>query len=70
LRELAGVPFRPSSFQLSRVHLEHRSLQTQAILGLNFFGQPLPTSLVQLWVPRVELHLFYNTIVPAVVERA
>ena len=23
----------------------------------------MPTSLVQLWVPRVELHLFYNTIV-------
>jgi hypothetical protein len=23
----------------------------------------VPTSLVQLWVPRVELHLFYNTIV-------
>jgi len=28
-----------------------------------FFGRPVPTSLVQLWVPRVELHLFYNTIV-------
>jgi hypothetical protein len=26
-------------------------------------GRPVPTSLVQLWVPRVELHLFYNTIV-------
>ena len=25
--------------------------------------RPYPTSLVQLWVPRVELHLFYNTIV-------
>ena len=24
---------------------------------------PVPTSLVQMWVPRVELHLFYNTIV-------
>ena len=23
----------------------------------------MPTSLIQLWVPRVELHLFYNTIV-------
>ena len=33
------------------------------ILGHNFFGRPVPTSLVQLWVPRVELHLFYNTIV-------
>jgi hypothetical protein len=23
----------------------------------------VPTSIVQLWVPRVELHLFYNTVV-------
>jgi hypothetical protein len=23
----------------------------------------VPTSIAQLWVPRVELHLFYNTIV-------
>jgi hypothetical protein len=44
-------------------HIEHGLLQTQAILGHNFFGRPVPTSLVQLWVPRVELHLFYNTIV-------
>ncbi|HEV8319075.1 MAG TPA: hypothetical protein VGQ10_16800, partial [Vicinamibacterales bacterium] len=26
-------------------------------------NRPVPTSVVQLWVPRVELHLFYNTIV-------
>ena len=32
-------------------------------LGHNLFGRPVPTSIVQLWVPRVELHLFYNTIV-------
>jgi hypothetical protein len=44
-------------------HIEHALLQTQAILGHNFFGRPVPTSIVQLWVPRVELHLFYNTIV-------
>jgi hypothetical protein len=44
-------------------HFEHLLLQIQAILGYNFWGQPVPTSLVQLWVPRVELHLFYNTIV-------
>ena len=31
--------------------------------GHNFFGRPVPTSLIQLWMPRVELHLFYNTIV-------
>jgi hypothetical protein len=44
-------------------HIEHALLQTQAILGHNLFGRPVPTSIVQLWVPRVELHLFYNTIV-------
>ncbi|HEY8549315.1 MAG TPA: hypothetical protein VIL35_05105 [Vicinamibacterales bacterium] len=44
-------------------HIEHALLQAQAILGMNFFDRPVPTSLVQLWVPRVELHLFYNTIV-------
>jgi hypothetical protein len=44
-------------------HIEHLLLQTQAILGYNFFGRPVPTSMLQLWVPRVELHLFYNTIV-------
>jgi hypothetical protein len=44
-------------------HFEHALLQTQAALGTPFFGAPVPTSLVQLWVPRVELHLFYNAVV-------
>ncbi len=44
-------------------HIEHGILQAQAIFGQNLFDRPVPTSLVQLWVPRVELHLFYNTIV-------
>lgn len=44
-------------------HIEHAVLQTQAIVGYNLLDRPVPTSLVQLWVPRVELHLFYNTIV-------
>jgi hypothetical protein len=44
-------------------HIEHGLLQAQAILGANLFDRPVPTSLVQLWVPRVELHLFYNTVV-------
>jgi hypothetical protein len=44
-------------------HIEHALLQLQAILGQNFFGSPVPTSIAQLWFPRVELHLFYNTIV-------
>jgi hypothetical protein len=44
-------------------HFEHALLQAQAIAGHNLLGRPVPTSLVQIWVPRVELHLFYNTIV-------
>jgi hypothetical protein len=44
-------------------HIEHGVLQAQAILGQNLLDRPVPTSLVQLWVPRVELHLFYNTVV-------
>lgn len=44
-------------------HFEHFLLQGQAILGKNLFNSPVPTSLLQLVMPRVELHLFYNTIV-------
>jgi hypothetical protein len=44
-------------------HIEHALLQGQALFGHNLFGRPVPTSLVQLVIPRVELHLFYNTIV-------
>jgi hypothetical protein len=44
-------------------HFEHFLLLAQATLGVNLFGRPVPTSLIQLWVPRVELHLFYNSIV-------
>lgn len=44
-------------------HVEHFLLQSQYLVGHNLFGRPVPTSVLQLWVPRVELHLFYNTIV-------
>src|SRR6185295_13227421 len=44
-------------------HIEHLLLLGQYRTGMNLFGAPVPTSLIQLWVPRVELHLFYNTIV-------
>jgi hypothetical protein len=44
-------------------HIEHAILQVQAITGQNLLDRPVPTSLVQLWIPRVELHLFYNAIV-------
>lgn len=44
-------------------HIEHALLQGQVIFHHNLFGSAVPTSLIQHWVPRVELHLFYNTIV-------
>lgn len=44
-------------------HIEHALLQGQAIAHHNLFNAPVPTSIAQLWVPRVELHLIYNTIV-------
>jgi hypothetical protein len=44
-------------------HIEHALLQGQAIAGRNLFNSPVPTSIVQLWIPRVELHLIYNTLV-------
>ena len=44
-------------------HIEHGLLQGQYLIGKNIFGLPVPTSILQLWFPRVELHLFYNTIV-------
>jgi hypothetical protein len=44
-------------------HFEHLILLVQAIAGANLLGGPVPTSVVQLFVPRVELHLFYNAVV-------
>lgn len=44
-------------------HIEHALLQGQVIVGTNILGSPIPLSVAQLVVPRVELHLFYNTIV-------
>jgi hypothetical protein len=44
-------------------HIEHLLLISQYMTGHNLFGRPVPTSIIQLWIPRVELHLFYNAIV-------
>lgn len=44
-------------------HLEHLLLLFQAQSGIHLAGKPVATSIVQLIVPRVELHLFYNTVV-------
>ena len=51
-----GDPVLPS-------HRARAAASCRRSLGHNLFGRPVPTSIVQLWVPRVELHLFYNTIV-------
>jgi len=44
-------------------HIEHALLIGQATFHHNLFGSPVPASILQLVVPRVELHLFYNTVV-------
>ncbi|HEU4542222.1 MAG TPA: hypothetical protein VFR23_13925 [Jiangellaceae bacterium] len=44
-------------------HFEHLILLIQAQSGVHLLGREVPTSIIQLLVPRVELHLFYNTVV-------
>lgn len=44
-------------------HFEHFILFYQANTGHYWFGGSVPTSIGQIWIPRVELHLFYNMIV-------
>jgi hypothetical protein len=44
-------------------HIEHLLLLIQAQTGTYFFGASVPTSVAQTFFPRVELHLFYNSIV-------
>ena len=44
-------------------HIEHLLLLIQAQTHVFFFGGTVPTSVAQTVVPRVELHLFYNSIV-------
>lgn len=44
-------------------HFEHLLLLIQAQTGRNLGGSSVPISVLQLFVPRVELHLFYNAIV-------
>ncbi|HEX6036595.1 transporter [Longimicrobium sp.] len=53
-------------------HLEHALLLSQVLGGWRLGGGPAPSSIVQLVAPRVELHLFYNTVVfvPMVVGMA
>jgi hypothetical protein len=44
-------------------HIEHLLLLIQAQTHVVFFGGTVPTSVAQTVFPRVELHLFYNSIV-------
>jgi hypothetical protein len=44
-------------------HIEHLLLISQAILHHNLMGKPVPYSVIQFFIPRVQLHLFYNSIV-------
>ena len=44
-------------------HIEHALLLSQIIFRHNLFHSPVPVSILQLVIPRVELHLFYNTVV-------
>jgi hypothetical protein len=73
---LAGlIYFRPGFSGTARVwwnvalvlqiwhHAEHALLLSQVLVGHPFFGAAKPTSIIQLLVPRIELHLFYNAVV-------
>ncbi len=53
-------------------HLEHALLLSQVLGGWRLGGGQAPSSIVQLVMPRVELHLFYNSVVfiPMVVGMA
>lgn len=44
-------------------HVEHLLLLVQAQSGWRLTGSGAPSSILQLLIPRVELHLFYNTVV-------
>jgi hypothetical protein len=44
-------------------HIEHFILLYQAQTGHYWFGGTVPTSVGQIWIPRIELHLIYNTLV-------
>ena len=44
-------------------HIEHALLFYQANTHHYLFGGSVPTSIGQIWIPRIELHLIYNTIV-------
>lgn len=44
-------------------HTEHFILLMQKLSGYNLFNSAKPISLIEIFFPRIELHLFYNAIV-------
>jgi len=44
-------------------HIEHGLLFYQALSRHYLFDASVPTSIGQIWIPRIELHLIYNAIV-------
>jgi hypothetical protein len=44
-------------------HTEHFILLMQNLIGYNLFNSAKPMSLIEIFVPRVELHFFYNAVV-------
>lgn len=44
-------------------HAEHALLLGQVVTGEHLLGRPVATSVLQLWVPRLELHQVYNAVV-------
>jgi hypothetical protein len=44
-------------------HFEHALLLGQVLTHTTIFGAAAPTSILQLALPRMELHLFYNAVV-------
>ncbi|MDA3646992.1 hypothetical protein LZ318_13980 [Saccharopolyspora indica] len=59
----AGTWWRAAMWIQIWHHFEHLLLLVQALTGEYLLGAAAPTSIAQLVIPRVELHLFYNTIV-------
>lgn len=59
----AGKWWRASLYIQVWHHIEHLLLLLQAVTGVYLFGRAVPTSVLQLVFPRVELHLFYNAVV-------
>jgi hypothetical protein len=59
-----GAGGRPPSSSVWHL-FEHALLLGQALIGTTLWGAPQPTSVLQLIVPRIELHLAYNGVVLA-----